>query len=295
MSALMGAKMFREFLLDGGYYPESGMQSLPDTLGKRFEEFGGELRLSCSVKKIKVIDNKVTGVLTEKDGFIPSTYVISNCDARQTFLKLLGKGTINNKDFLNTLCNMIPSLSIFILYLGLRKSFQIPKPGVNMWLLSDYDLDTYHFSEKELSLDRACTMVRIMPNGKALLAFVNVPFKNKRYWDSNKEKFMENFIDRIEKHCIPKLSKHIVHKEAATPHTLYRYTRNYHGAAYGWACTPSQVGMPDLRKPSFITGLYLTGHWTTQGLGIPGVVYVGHDTAKIILRKRQAYIKNMLN
>jgi prolycopene isomerase len=132
-------------------------------------------------------------------------------------------------------------------------------------------------------------MVRVTPDNKTILAFINVPYKNRNYWNSHKKQFMGSFIDRIDQSFIPGLSNHIVYKEAATPYTLYRYTLNYKGAAYGWACTPSQLGIPDFRKPSFVEGLYLTGHWTTQGLGIPGVVYIGHDTAKLILRKEQRH------
>ena len=41
LSAFIGAKIFKEFLLDGGYYPDKGMQEIPDTLGKKYKEFGG--------------------------------------------------------------------------------------------------------------------------------------------------------------------------------------------------------------------------------------------------------------
>ncbi|HUI46353.1 MAG TPA: NAD(P)/FAD-dependent oxidoreductase [Nitrospirota bacterium] len=296
MSALIGAKIFQEFLVDGGYYPEGGMQALPDALAEKFKEFGGDLRLSCSVKKIRIKDNMVTGTVMEKNGFIPSKYVISNCDSRQTFLSLIGRSKISNKDFLDTMNNMIPSRSIFILYLGLNNlCTEEVKSGTNIWLLSNYNLDNTYLLQHELNLDNACTMVRFMPNQKALLAFVNVPFRNKKYWDVNKEKVLESFIKRIEEKVFPELTQHIKYKGAATPFTLYKYTLNYKGAAYGWACMPSQLGLPDLRKPSFIQGLYLTGHWTTQGIGIPGVIYSGHDTAKLILRKEQRHTQSVLN
>jgi len=54
ISAFIGIKIFREFLLDGGYYLEGGMQVLPDALAQRFKEFGGELQLSKLVKKIRI-------------------------------------------------------------------------------------------------------------------------------------------------------------------------------------------------------------------------------------------------
>jgi phytoene dehydrogenase-like protein len=128
-------------------------------------------------------------------------------------------------------------------------------------------------------------MVRVSPDKKTMLALVNSPFKNKNYWNTNKEKLIEDFIDRIEKYAIPELSKHIIYREAATPYTLYRYTLNYKGAAYGWACTPSQLAVPGLSKPPFIQGLYLVGHWITQGAGIPGCVYLGYESSKLLIRK----------
>jgi prolycopene isomerase len=286
MSAFIGIKIFKEFLLGGGYYPEGGMQVLSNALAEIFKDHGGELMLSCPVKKIRAKDNKVTGVVLEKNSFIPSKYVVSNCDARQTFLKLLGKNKLN-KDFLDRIKNMIPSLSAFILYLGIDEyPNKLPEIGTNMWFLSNYDLDKGYVSTREGNFNNIeGYLLYIYPDKKRILAFRNAPFKNKRYWINNKEKLLDSFIKRIETDAIPNLSKYIKYKDAATPYTLHRYTLNYKGAAFGWACTPSQLADPDFRKPSFIQGLYLTGHWTTIGLGIPGVVYVGSETAKIISRK----------
>ena len=286
MSAFIGAKIFREFLIDGGYYPENNMQAIPDALTQRFKELGGTLLLSSIVRKIKVKDNKVVGISLEKNGFIPSTYVVSNCDARQTFLKLLG-GKIVGKDFLDRISNMTPSLSIFVLYLGINKYLaNLPEPGTNVWFLSRYDLDKVYNLAKNCDFNTISRyMIRVSPDQKTILAFLNAPFKNKRYWDINKTKLLDSFINKIEKEAIPGLSKHIAYKDAATPYTLYRYTLNYKGASYGWACVPSQFGDPDFKKPSFLQNLYLTGHWSTQGLGIPGVTYLGYDTAKAIVRK----------
>lgn len=285
MSVFMGAHIFTEFLLDGGYYPEGGMQTLPDKLAERFEEFGGDLLLSCPVKKIRVKDEKVAGVFAEKGGFIPSRYVISNCDARQTFLNLIGRHVVP-KEFLNKMKCMAPSLSGFLLYLGIDRHFdELPDNRVTLWFLSHYDLDKVYLSATKgdfAGISRC--MIHVSPKQRSLLVFVNAPFKNREYWNINKEKVMDSLIAGIERDVIPQLSRHIIFREAATPHTLYRYTLNYKGAAYGWACTPSQLALTNFRKPSFIRGLYLTGHWTTRGHGIPGVAYTGYDTAREILR-----------
>jgi prolycopene isomerase len=292
MSAFMGVKLFSEFLLDGGYQPKGGMQALPDALAERFKEFGGELRLSCLVKKIRIKDNKITGVVFEKGSFIPSKYVISNCDARQTFLKLLGKDKIK-EDFYLKIKDMTPSISNFVLYLGIDEYFKpLQNPGSALFFSPHYDLDkAYQAAQKGDIEGYGGYALRIYHDKSTISAIIPAPYKNKKYWTNNKHKFLESFIDRIEKYSIPDLSKHIIHKEAATPYTLYRYTLNHKGASYGWAGTLSQLAVPDFRKPSFIQGFYLTGHWTTLGTGISGVVYVGHDTAKKILRKEKLSYK----
>lgn len=83
---------------------------------------------------------------------------------------------------------------------------------------------------------------------------------------------------------IPNLKNHIGFLDAATPYTLYKYTSNYKGAAYGWAYTPEQLFVPDFSRKSFMKGLYITGHWITQTQGITGATYQGYSTAKLILR-----------
>jgi phytoene dehydrogenase-like protein len=283
----MGAQIFIEFLLDGGYYPEGGMKVLPGALTDRFKEFGGELRLSSLVKKIRVKDNEVTGVDLENGDFVSSKYVVSNCDARQTFFNLLGNKNVS-QDFLTEIHSMLPSLSAFVLYLGVDQLYNLPAPGSNVWVLPQYDLSkAYSLVRKGKLNSIGGYLMHVYPDEKSLLALIPMPFKNKKYWSDNKQKLMESFIRRIEVDAIPGLSKHIVYKDAATPQTLHRFTMNYKGAAFGWALTPHQSAIPNLRKPSFIQGLYLTGNWTTQGVGISGVVYLGYDTAKMILKKEK--------
>lgn len=289
MSAFLAKKIYEEFIFDGGYYPEGGMQALSSALVQRFRELGGELRLSSFIKKIKVKNGEVNGVITEKGDLIRSNYVISNCDLRQTFFKLLGKNLIP-QDFLNRINNMVPSLSAFILYLGVNEDFRnLPEPGVNIWILSDYDLDSLYVSAKKGTFNNiGGYLIHVSADKKTIIAFMNLSFKNKTYWSNSKEQLLESFIKRIEMDAIPELSKQILYKEAATPQTLNRFTLNHKGAAFGWEPTPTQLAVPGLRKPSFIQGLYLTGHWITQGFGISGVVQTAYDTAKIFLRREKA-------
>lgn len=292
LSAVWAAIIFKEFILDSGYYAEGGMQVLPDTLARRFTELGGELVLSCLVEKIVVNDNEVKGILTEGGRFIHSGYVVSNGDAKQTFFDLLGKDIIN-RDFLEEIDSMVPALSAFIVYLGLDNQFDTGSfnPGINVWKHAHYDLNYTYHAAKEVDLSRiGGYFLHIYPDKKRILAFMVLAFRDKQYWERNKIHLMESFIKKIEFETLPALSLHILYKEAATPYTLHRYTLNQKGSAYGWAGTPSQIIVPYLKKPSFIRGLYLTGHWTTRGFGIPGVLFDGYNTSKILLKKENIVI-----
>jgi phytoene dehydrogenase-like protein len=293
MSALIGAKLYMEFLLDGGYYPETGMQALSDAIARQFKEFGGELRLSCPVTRILVDKKRVTGAILRGDEFLPTNCVVSNADARQTYLDLLGRNHLT-QDFLDDISSMTPSVSMFVLYLGIDKHFSpLPEPGVNVWFLPHYRPDALYAAVQKGALGPVILM-RVLPDRKSIFALAVAPFKSKEYWAENKERLLNRYIGELERFFVPGLSKHIVYKEAATPHTLHRYTLNSKGAAYGWAATPAQLAIPAFRKSTFVQGLYLTGHWTTQGIGIPGVVYVGQDTASAILKKLKKH-ENMLN
>lgn len=286
ISAFTATILYNEFYLDGGYYPDGGMQALPDALARRFIEFGGELRLSCAAKKIKMNYNTATGVIIGNDELISAKYVISCCDAFQTFLKLISAREANHA-LLKTIRKLQPSPSFFIAYLGTDGS-SIPSlsPGMSIWVMPDYRIESLYGSYiRNSSVDSAAAfMLRVPPDNKSLQAFIIAPYRNSHYWHRNKEKILNSFVERIER-IFPDLTQRIEYQEAATPHTLYRYTLNYKGAAYGWASTPSQLFSEGLMQATPFENLYLAGHWTTQTQGISGAAYVGNETAKLVLRK----------
>jgi prolycopene isomerase len=184
---------------------------------------------------------------------------------------------------------LLPSSSLFVGYLGIDGHLDsLPQPGSNFWFMPHYDLERAYDMSRECMIDRDKEfMLRVSPDAQTLLVFLNMQFKDKSFWSASKEHMLDSLIDLVEARLIPDLSQHILHKEAATPATLFRYTRNYRGAAYGWASTPSQFLLPHFRVPSFIKGLFLAGHWTSVAQGIPGVVYTGSETARTVLNKQR--------
>ena len=283
LSAFIGAKIFREFLIDGGYYPVGGMQLLSDAFATRFSEYGGELKCSCEVKRILLDHGTCAGVELSDGTTIPSNIVVSNADARQTFSVLVGQKHLPGA-FLRKLSNMVPSLSMIVVYMGIDPTAgQLPDRGVNLWYLPHYDLDSLYRKARANHADTVF-MLRVGPNKNSMVAFAQASFLSLDYWRKSKKKLLDHYISRIESCIIPGLSKQLLYREAATPATLYRYTLNSQGASYGWDATVEQLADRDFYRPPFVRGLYLVGHWTTQGLGITGAIYTARERARWLLQ-----------
>lgn len=284
ISAFSAHKLYREFMIDGGYYPRGRMQVLPNTLAARFKELGGDLLLCSTVKKIIVENKKAKGIILKNNNFISSRYLISNSDAVQTFLNLLGKDVIGKK-FLNRLSGMKPSLSIFILYLGIDKELKtLPKEGSNTWYLPFYDVEKMYLSATNRKASNLSEYMIHIYSERSMSIFINTKFEDREYWSNCERQLSEELIEKAEK-IIPNLSKHIVYRQYATPYSLYKGSLNYKGAAYGWAAIPSQFAVSGLSHATCVENLYLTGHWTTLAQGVSGVAYLGSNTAKLILGK----------
>jgi phytoene dehydrogenase-like protein len=292
MYAFNGAKIFSEFLIDGGYYPEGGIQKLPDSLARIILDNKGVLLYKKLVYKILYDRHSVCGIQLASGERFRSNHVISACDLTQTLTTLLDK-ELSSAETLTRLDSMTPSLSTFILYIGIDKPFEgLSAPGTNVWYLSDYDLDyVYSNIEKCIFDDPTAFMYRVSPDHKTILAFMSAPFASPLFWGKNKQFIAESFLSRI-KRIIPNLADHIVYFDAASPTTLQRYTLNRKGAAFGWAKLPEQTADIILNKTPILKGLYYAGHWTNIGFGLPGTCYSGWDTAKRILRKTKKTSKS---
>lgn len=286
MHSFIASKIFSEFILDGGYYPDGCIQSLPNALDHIVKRNGGGILYKRLVKKILLNNDSIKGIKLDNEDTLISKYVVSACDMTQTFKTLLGAQIIGEQR-IRHLRSLVPSMSSFILYIGIDKPFKgIPKSGANIWYLPHYDLDELYYQMEKCNFSKIAHLLWVSPNKKTIIASFNTPFITRVFWKKNKKIISQAFLKIIENY-IPNLKKHISYFDAATPSTLYKYTLNYKGAAFAWAKIPSQAFDPIMRKTTSINGLYLTGHWTSISFGMPGSCYAGYDTAKRILRKEK--------
>lgn len=296
-SALAGFILAKGYIVDGGYYPKGGMQALADGLARRFRSFGGELVLSANVQKILVKQRAVRGIMTGNEELL-ARYVISNCDATQTYLKLIG-GENLPWGFARRIQKMAPSVSAFIVYLGLSKKLQgtIDKCCA-IWYspsyMDDQDYDVVYTKKLDYNLKSiVCIFPSFQdpnmapPNGECIYMYVAAPFESEAFWKANREPFTDNMISRAEA-LIPKLRESIALQESATPHAIHRWTGNRDGATRGWACTPSQTIANLISEQGVLQNLYMAGHWTTSAVGQGGIAmaaFSGRKAARLLLKE----------
>jgi prolycopene isomerase len=301
VSALQMAGYLYSAHIEGHNYLKGGPQVLANTLVKALRKYGGELQLGTKVTKILVENNTATGVETAKGNKISAKYVVSNADARQTFLSLIGSEKLSSK-FLNRLEQMEPSFALFQVWLGVDMNPR--EKGIieheTIWY-SSYDLDYIYNSCLQGKFEEGfgiCTPTLcdpgLAPENQHIISLIcPIPYDYKENWETENGKrgssykkleneTMHRLIKKAER-VIPELSKHIILSEAATPLTLERYTENYKGAAYGWASTIGQSGLSRLQPKTPIKNLYLAGHWTTPGGGTLAVALSGRNIAKVII------------
>ncbi len=291
-SALVCVILYREFILDGGYYPKGGMQVFPDSLAHRLKEYGGELLLSQRVNKIITKNKKISGIKLEGGEFIAAKVVVSNADSTLTFSKLLDCDSEENK-----ITNQLEtSLSAFGIYLGLNKELNITPKHYYTSYLSTYDVEKAYEEHADLYKKDDFSFIfytfsslidpTVAPKNKGIMrVMIGAKYEDKYIWDKYAENIANKLLEKTE-HLFPGVKDSIEVKEIATPYTFHKFTSNKNGALFGWAAIPSQIDRNVFPYNTSIENLYLSGHWTTNGIGQSGVGIVAlcaKGTAKKVI------------
>lgn len=284
VSSFTAIKFYQQYVLDGGYHLDGGMQTLADMLMKRFCELGGEIKLSMEVDKIIVMDRIARGVRINDVSHYAKT-VVSNIDCRKTFFDLIGRDDLGSK-FIALLNSLKPSSSMYILYLGLlnEKFDYIITPQVTHWFVNNFIIKKIYQNISSGKLTFDWIAMRLSEDRRTLQVFTIAPLMDRKYWARSNLRWEKRLLENISK-LIPNITSVIAVSLTANPATISQWTANYNGAACGWESTPSQFSIPGLSQRTNIKNLYLTGHWTTLTLGIPGVSNVGRSTANVILQE----------
>ncbi len=286
------------YLTQGGYYPVGKSQAISDALVKFIETRGGKVLLGTSVAGIVTKDHAAAGVRASDGKVYGGRVVVSNANAYDTFHTMLPGEVDFLKDFLVRMDRYKVSYSIYQVFLGLKKDLlrELAVTDSEISIRSGYDIEG-DFAKLAEADPETCgygvtcydnVVPGFSPAGKNTIS-ISVgqsydywaPYEaaygrgDKEAYRKVKERMADVLIRRAEEKLLPGLSKAIEVRDAATPLTNWRYTRNYRGAVYGWDQTMDNSGPSRMAQKTPIKNLYLSGAWTSPGGGYSGVIPSG--------------------
>jgi all-trans-retinol 13,14-reductase len=292
-----------DYLKNGSYYIKPRSQELSNVLAKAIETQGGKILYGTSAEKILVKNRTVEGVAISGGKVLPARAVVSNASVLDTFNKMLSQEMVPS-DYLKKLEEYRPSISSFIVWLGLNQELRGKIKGYSTFVSSGHGLEADYQSCLKGEVDRGSFSVTIYDNlfegysrpGKStvMLLFLNSyePWRKfeadyragcKKIYHEEKERWTNILIHRAEKEVVPGLSCMIEVKESATPLTNWRFTRNPEGAIYGFEQSMNNAYMNRLSNRTPIKGLYLASAWGNPGGGFGGALRGGEMTFSMMM------------
>ncbi len=269
---------------------EGRVEQLPSKMGEAFKKMGGQILTGLEVEQIVIKGKKAIGVKLKDGQEMTGNVVISNIDAHSTFSDLIGERHIPS-GFRSKLKGMRPSLSYYILYLGVAGGLEELSVSNNeVFFENNLQKEYESLSKNQISEEAPFYLLAPSkvnsshaPRGKSTLCLsYKTTYHFSTDWNQRVKDKLSQCLIRKASAFIPNLEDRIVVKSETTPKTIEQWTHNRWGAAYGWAQIPRQSGIYRLTRTTPFANLYLTGHWTSPGGGIAGVVASGELTAEAV-------------
>jgi prolycopene isomerase len=302
LSALMFVVMWVDYYMHGYYYFEGGSGSLTQAMAEVVEENGGQVRLGAKATKIDVADNVASVVHTQRDACFSGRYIVSNANAPDTLLNMVGADKLP-ADYVQRLNEMTIGLSTFEVYLGVDADLTAAFSGSHEIMVSEtFDTDENMGWVRDGNADMApfaiCNYSVVDPTaapaGKNVIGITSqlpYEYQNTWRWNESYDSYIDlkteigwKYIERAEQY-VPGLTDHIEVMEVQTPVTVQGYTLNPRGTIFGWDHTVDQTFAGRLANQTPIDNLLLVGAWTNPGAGQSAVIIGGTMVAEKILKK----------
>ena len=291
------------YLRNGSYYVKERSQDLSYALADVIENSGGKILYETSAEKIVVKYKKVTGVAISGGKVLPARAVVSNASALSTFKNMLPSDVVP-ADYLKKLKGYRPSLSSFIVWLGLNRELRGKIKGSGIYVSSgrgsevdyqfclkgevakgSFSVSIYDNIFEGYSRPGTSTLMLLFLCGYEAWRNYESDYREgrKEAYNKEKERWTNILIRRAEEHVIPGLSAMIEEKEAATPLTNWRFTRNPEGAIYGFEQSMDNAYMNRIENRTPVKGLYLASAWGNPGGGFTGALRGGESAFEKIM------------
>ncbi len=291
--------------------PEGGSYSYPEWLTHVVGYYGNKIIYNARAEKILTDKDRCKSIIYEhkkQKHEIFCEQIIAACDMGSIYEKLLPSNSRTFK-MLQKLENADVYGSAFIVYILLDCPAE--DLGFNEEIISfiidgfeGLDLDKPGFNNGEIAVFSQSTRDKTMaPSGHgSLTVMIPANFSSNDRWQTDvdekgniirgekykalKTKYAEALISRVEKKLNIDVRRHIVKYEAATPITLWRYTHNRYGSMMGIKPGKKNIlsGIAHYKTP--VKGVYMSGHWSELGGGVPIAVKAALNGVLLVLKER---------
>ena len=298
LSAFYYATATGGYLKNGSYYIKQRSQDLSNAMADAIEKAGGKMIYGSSVESILTDDGSVSGVKLSDGAILPAVAVVSNASALTTFQKMLPRESVPT-DYLNKLVGYRPSISTFMVWLGLNREIKDLVSCYGTHVSGNQDVEAEYIACIKGDIENGPYGVAVYdkafngysrPGTSSLMLIFLCGYEpwrrfesdykqgNKKAYYSEKTRWMEILIQRAENDVIKDLSSMIAVREAATPLTNWRYTGNTEGAIYGFEQSLDNTAENRIKNTTPIDGLYLASAWGFPGGGFEGALRSGEIT-----------------
>ncbi len=277
----------------GGHYVKNRSQDLSNALVTSIEQAGGRVLLETQAVEITMKDRAVSGVRLDDGKTLPARVVVSNVNTPAT-MKMLPQDPApadysdTAREYIETLRTYRPSLSTFVVWLGLNKEIRGKVSGYEIFAAENPNPEEAYQAALACDPKRSGIGVCIYDNafpgysrpGTSTVTVIMLsgydPWRQFEadYFAGRKDAYLkekvritEELISKAEKLVIPGLRSMIEIKEAATPLTNVRYTNNPEGAICGYENSLDNSYMNRIDNLTPFNGLYLASAWGGAGGG----------------------------
>lgn len=282
LSFMVYAMAMVGYVVIGPWHVRGTSQALSQAFVEVIEENGGQVWFNNGAAKIKIANDKVTGVVAQDGTEIMTNRVVSNANPFETCLNLVGVDK-TPAWYLKRLSAWTPGLSTFNVWLGLdRPAEELGFTTHETFVGFDFDLDKLYQTAQNLALN-------LNPPGAAVTAYnladpkfsppgttnavITLAAYGAPWLKLNPKEYLEAKFKQADKavevteSIAPDIRKHIEVMEVATPLTSQRYTLNPGGSFTGFTENRHPGGALQIPSRSPIEGLYFASAWVNMGGG----------------------------
>lgn len=285
------------FCGDNGGLPRGGSIAMAERMVSRFLSLGGNLLLNCKVEKVNLENGKATGVTLANGDVISADYVVSTCEPKSFFGKILDVQM--PKQLVRKYSN--PNLKRFSSY---QCAFscevdKLPFEGDFMFELSPEEqskLNTKHLILREFSHEND-----FAPQGKSIIQslifctekgakeFINL-YSDKREY-RQKKMFLADLICDIIIKKFPSLLGKIECIDVWTPATYKRFVGSEIGSWMSFTFPKNYLPQKVEPTVSGVENVILATQWLQPPGGLPIALSLGKNAVKVILEKEKKLAK----